>query len=61
MTASEFRQHFGEEADYWGEVPAYPVSDWISEVQDNDTRAGYWGWVIQKQESAENDEELSNE
>jgi hypothetical protein len=40
-------QHGG----YWGEHPDYPVSDWQYEVQNNDTRNGYWDWVSNKIES----------
>lgn len=31
---------------YWaGEVPGYPVEDWEYEVQNGDTRLGYWEWA----------------
>ena len=30
---------------YWGEHPDHPVSDWRSEVDNGDTRQGYWEWV----------------
>lgn len=33
---------------YWGENDDYPISDWIYEVVNNDTRSGYWDWVINK-------------
>jgi len=29
----------------WGEHPQFPLCDWQYEVNNNDTRAGYWHWV----------------
>ncbi|WP_169833165.1 hypothetical protein [Sphingomonas panacis] len=29
----------------WGEHPDYRLSDWKTEVQNDDTRLGYWAWV----------------
>ena len=47
MKVSEFRNVFGNNADYWGEGDkGYPLEDWRSEVQDNNTRLGYWDWVF---------------
>lgn len=40
----------------WDEHPDFPVSDWQAEVADDDTRAGYWDWVLSQKESRENDE-----
>ena len=31
---------------YWGEHPEYPVVDWLYEVNNGDTRRGYWAWVF---------------
>lgn len=31
--------------DYWSEDPTYPVGEWMYEVQNGDTRRGYWEWV----------------
>jgi len=36
------KQHGG----YWGEHPDYPDNDWRREVQDENTRQGYWEWVF---------------
>lgn len=33
---------------YWGEHPEYPLNDWKYEVENNDTRSGYWDWVYNK-------------
>lgn len=33
---------------YWSEHPDYPLSNWIQEVRDGDTRLGYWPWVLSK-------------
>lgn len=30
---------------YWGEHPHYPINDWKYEVNNDDTRRGYWEWV----------------
>lgn len=33
--------------DYWqGEDEEFTVSDWKDEVENGDTRAGYWEWVF---------------
>lgn len=37
---------------YWSENPDYPVEDWKYEVQNNDTRQGYWDWVESQIEAA---------
>lgn len=39
-----------EQEDYWGEDDQYPLSDWMYEVQNGDTRAGYWQWVESQKE-----------
>jgi hypothetical protein len=39
----------------WGEHPDYPVSDWRAEVSNNDTRLGYWDWVMSQMEQDENE------
>ncbi|WGK63468.1 hypothetical protein QAO71_16995 (plasmid) [Halopseudomonas sp. SMJS2] len=36
----------------WGEDGQYPLSDWMYEVQNGDTRAGYWQWVESKKNRA---------
>jgi hypothetical protein len=46
----------------WGEHPDYPVSDWQSEVGGGgqsycDTRQGYWEWVYDQLEQAEENNE----
>ena len=33
---------------HWGEHPNYPVDDWRYEVDNRDTRLGYWEWVGKK-------------
>jgi len=30
---------------YWGEHPIYTLPDWRTEVQQRNTRQGYWSWV----------------
>jgi hypothetical protein len=36
----------------WGEHPDYPISDWKYEVANDDTRQGYWGWVLHQIENS---------
>lgn len=40
-TAKEMIDKYG----VWSEHPEWPVEDWKTEVENNDTRAGYWDWV----------------
>lgn len=37
---------------HWDEHPEYPVSDWKSEVINDDTRQGYHEWVVSQLEQA---------
>ena len=30
----------------WGSHPTWPTDDWKSEVDNDDTRLGYWEWVV---------------
>ena len=39
--------------DLWGESKIYPVRDWKTEVDNGDTRLGYWEWLSVKLEEAE--------
>lgn len=34
-----------EEHGVWGAHPDFSVEDWKTEVENDDTRAGYWAWV----------------
>lgn len=36
--------------DYWGEDDKHPLNDWKYEVENGDTRAGYWQWVKSRRE-----------
>jgi hypothetical protein len=38
----------------WDDHPDYPSKDWQHEVENGDTRRGYWDWVAAKLEEAEN-------
>ena len=49
MTEEEFINQLG----HWGEYPKYPVADWKAEVENNDTRLGYWAWVAAQLEFEE--------
>lgn len=40
----------------WGEHPDHPSADWRIEVENQDTRLGYWDWVGAKAEQAIDDE-----
>lgn len=35
---------------HWGKYPGYAVSDWKYEVDNDDTRQGYWAWVCSQLE-----------
>lgn len=35
----------------WGRHPQFPVSNWKHEVENGDTRLGYWAWVKQQLEN----------
>lgn len=39
--------------DYWGEDPGHPLTDWKYEVENNDTRLGYWEWVAARNDEGE--------
>lgn len=45
---------------FWGEHPDYFVRDWSFEVGHEDTRLGYWEWVVSKIEEAKEDEDNDN-
>lgn len=36
--------------DVWGSDPDHPVEQWQYEVENDDTRLGYWDWVAGQQE-----------
>ena len=35
----------------WGEHPEHSVQDWQYEVANDDTRLGYWAWVMHRVEA----------
>ena len=51
MTEDELREKYGDA----GEHPTYPKSDWGYEVENGDTRRGYWEWVAASIERDVND------
>lgn len=40
------------ERDYWGEDEQFSLADWRKEVNNDDTRLGYWAWVAEQREVA---------
>lgn len=38
---------------YWGQDPNYPRADWKYEVANGDTLSGYWEWVVEKRDTAD--------
>ena len=32
----------------WGQHPVHSVKDWANEVYEDETRLGYWDWVLVK-------------
>lgn len=49
----ELRERYGQ----FGEHPRYPVEDWKYEIQNDDTRRGYWEWVAASIERDADDED----
>lgn len=52
------KQLADENGGVWYDHPTYGAEDWRIEVENHDTRAGYWEWVASKieQEEAEIEE-----
>ena len=44
--SEEARKLADQHGGVWGNHPKYPPKDWTYEVDNGDTRAGYWDWVI---------------
>lgn len=44
----------------WGEHPRFPASDWAAEAASDSTRLGYWEWVANQVELAQ-DEAFSSD
>lgn len=44
----------------WGEHPDHDPSDWRQEVENHDTRLGYWDWVAAKIDEAETEADSSD-
>jgi len=44
-----------EAGGYWQENSDFPLRNWMDEVQNEDTRQGYWEWLVEKMEEAEED------
>ena len=51
-TANELMETHGG---FWGEHQRFPVSDWQYEVSNDDTRQGYWQWVVNRIEATSNE------
>lgn len=45
-----------EHGGHWGKHPDHPVSDWQYEVENHETRLGYWEWVADRVRNAESDD-----
>ncbi len=37
----------------WGEHPDHTVEDWQFQVENDETRQGYWEWVVSRTEEEE--------
>jgi hypothetical protein len=48
MKATEFNQHALLGDDYWGSNERYTLAEWQCDVANDDTRLGYWDWVVEK-------------
>lgn len=42
LTSNDLQDRFGGP---WGECPAHPRFDWVTEVANDDTSLGYWEWL----------------
>lgn len=49
LTAKQLREKYTT-GEGWGRHPHFVVSDWQYEVDNNDTRLGYWDWVCNQLE-----------
>ncbi len=47
VTLDELIRTYG----YWGAHPDFPVRQWQWEVDNGDTRQGYWEWVFAQLET----------
>ena len=56
-TAEQLRQRYETDPIAWGEHPEHPMADWQNEVANGDTRRGYWDWVANQLEMAEDNGE----
>lgn len=43
-----------DELEGWGDHPTYKMIDWRNAVIDDETRLGYWAWVVSMIEQEEN-------
>jgi hypothetical protein len=50
--AENLADHHG----YWEEHPIYPLEDWRYEVENGDTRLGYWEWIANCIEREDNED-----
>lgn len=46
---------------YAGEHDEYPLWHWVEDVENDDTRRGYWSWVAKKIEEASWDDDEDDE
>lgn len=53
MNATTFDQHPKLGTDYWADHDQFPLADWQQQVQDKNTRLGYWDWVLAQIETAQ--------
>jgi len=43
----EARELADECGGYWAEHHEYLIEDWGHAIQNNDTRLGYWDWILE--------------
>ena len=55
-TVDELCRHWGP----WGEHPDHPLESWHEEAESDNTRLGYWEWVISRMEMGVTNEEDTN-
>jgi hypothetical protein len=52
MRASQFHQVFGGQGNFWGSDSVFPIEGWQEEGSNDETRLGYWDWVLCQREQA---------
>lgn len=58
MLASEFDKHPELGEDFWAQHPEHTLEDWQDLVSNDDTRLGYWDWVLVRLDEDDEDDDV---